>query len=145
MGLYEALTESGASWDDLDAAIVQEYRFLGKPIRDMLDFRQPDGSLLFPDAVSEGKRDAYPRDALLLITREDVLEELQERLGRELREDEFAAVLSRFKKALDCLDWTSYLDEAIQTYQDAGQIGQRVENVDLGEDHPDHTPGTKNG
>lgn len=48
-----------------------------------------------------------------MITPEDVRDELGERLGREVDDDELSAVLDYFRKALEQLDWTFYLDEAL--------------------------------
>jgi hypothetical protein len=93
MNLYDALKEKEVTWDDLEAAVVNEYRDLGKPATELGDLRSPFGDWLFPHAIPEEKRLPYPENTLLLITREDVREELQGRLGRELTEKELSAVL----------------------------------------------------
>ena len=120
--LYETLKEKGVSWNELEAAVVDEYRDLGKPAKELGDLRSPLGNWLFPHAVPEEKRLSYPEGALLLITREDVRDELQGRLGRELTEEELSAVIVYFKKALDYLDWTFYLDEALNMSVEARQM-----------------------
>ena len=69
----------------------------------------------------EEKRFPDPEDALLVITPEYVREELQERLGRDVTGEELSAVLIYFRKALDSLDWTFYLDEALNMSVEARQ------------------------
>jgi len=49
MDLYKALKQKEIDWDDLDAATVEEYHFLGKPVKDLGDLRLREGYLLFPD------------------------------------------------------------------------------------------------
>lgn len=122
MDLYETLKEKEVSWNELKAAVVDEYRYLGKPAEELGDLRSPFGNWLFPHSIPEEKRLPYPENALLLITREDVREELQGRLGRELTDKELSAVLVYFKKALDYLDWTFYLDEALNMSVEDRQI-----------------------
>jgi len=122
MDLYDALKEKEVTWDDLEAAAVDEYRHLGKPARELGDVRSPFGNWLFPHAIPEVKRLPYPENALLLITREHVREELEDRLGREVTEEELSAVLVYFNKALDHLGWTFYLDEALQKSVEARQM-----------------------
>lgn len=48
MDLYQALHDKGVTWDDLEAAAVDEYMWLGAPIRSLADLIQADGSPLFP-------------------------------------------------------------------------------------------------
>ena len=50
MDLYEALKEHQATWDDLEAAAVDEYQYLGKPIKGPADIRWPNKTSLFPQA-----------------------------------------------------------------------------------------------
>jgi len=50
MDLYETLKEHQASWDDLEAAAVDEYQYLGKPIEGPADIHWPDRTSLFPQA-----------------------------------------------------------------------------------------------
>jgi len=121
MNLYEKLKEKEVSWNELAAAVVDEYRDLGKPAKELGDLRSPFGNLLFPQIITEEKHLPYPENSLLLITREDVREELQDRLGRELTDKELSAVLVYFKKVLDYLDWTLYLDEALNMSVEARQ------------------------
>jgi hypothetical protein len=53
MDLYEALTEKQVTWDGLEAAAVDEYRLLGKPIEGLEVMCRPDGAPLFPQATEE--------------------------------------------------------------------------------------------
>jgi hypothetical protein len=48
LDLYEILREEEVTWDDLDAAAMDEYMWLGAPIRSLADLIQADGSPLFP-------------------------------------------------------------------------------------------------
>ena len=48
MDLYDALEEQEITWDDLEAAALDEYRYLGKQIADSRNIRWPDGACLFP-------------------------------------------------------------------------------------------------
>jgi hypothetical protein len=48
MDLYEALREHEVTWDDLEAAAVDEYRLLGKPIEEPDVICRRDGTVLFP-------------------------------------------------------------------------------------------------
>ena len=50
MDLYDTLKEHQATWDDLEAAAIDEYRYLGKPIERPADIRWPDRNPLFPQA-----------------------------------------------------------------------------------------------
>ena len=47
MDLYEALGERQVTWDGLEAAAVDEYSLLGKPIKDPEAVCRPDGTPLF--------------------------------------------------------------------------------------------------
>lgn len=127
MDLYDALKEKDVTWDDLESAVVDEYRYLGNPVQELGDFRSPYGNWLFPQAVTEERRLPYPEDAMLLITSENVREELRERLGREVTDVELNSVLIWFRKALDNLGWTFYLDEALQKSTEARWVERRAE------------------
>jgi hypothetical protein len=48
MDLYNALVELQASWDDLEAAAVDEYRTYGRPLQAISGICFADGRLLFP-------------------------------------------------------------------------------------------------
>jgi len=50
MDLYDILKEKEVTWDDLEAATVNEYRHLGKPAKELGDLRSPYGNWLFPHA-----------------------------------------------------------------------------------------------
>lgn len=69
MDVYEALTERGVEWDDLNVAAVEEYRQYGKPIRALADIHTIDGNILFP-----------------LSTSEDTLPDLDEPLGMRINQ-----------------------------------------------------------
>lgn len=127
MDLYESLSQKAVTWDDLEAAAVNEYRFLGKPVKVLEDMRSPFGNNLFLQKRSE-KEPLENKVALFIITPEDVRGEVESRLGRELTEMEFSVVLAKFKKSLDWLDWAFYLDETTRQCQETGQLGPHAED-----------------
>ncbi|MCJ7533472.1 MAG: hypothetical protein MUO64_20915 [Anaerolineales bacterium] len=51
MDLYDFLKEKQVTWDDLEAAAMDEYRYLGKLVENPGDFRTPYGNRLFPHAT----------------------------------------------------------------------------------------------
>ena len=51
MDLYDTLKEKEVTWDDLEAAAVDEYRHLGKSAKKLDDLHSPFGNLLFPHAI----------------------------------------------------------------------------------------------
>ncbi|MCJ7722923.1 MAG: hypothetical protein MUP03_02205 [Anaerolineales bacterium] len=51
--LYDTLKERRVAWDDLEAAVLEEYRYLGKPVEGLGDLRSPHGNRLFPTTVPE--------------------------------------------------------------------------------------------
>ena len=53
MDLYEALEEHQVNWDGLEAAAVDEYRLLGKPIRGAEAICRRDGTQVFPLVTEE--------------------------------------------------------------------------------------------
>jgi len=53
MDVYDALTERGVRWDDLEGAAMEEYRQLGKPISALADICNTDGTVLFPLSTLE--------------------------------------------------------------------------------------------
>ena len=122
MDLYDSLKEKQVTWDDLEAAAMDEYSLLGAPVTSLANIRSPYGDKLFPHAVSKDVDISQSNEVLFTITAEDVREEAEEYLGRELAEEELPAVLEKFKKSLEYLDWRPYLDEAIQHCQKAGQV-----------------------
>jgi hypothetical protein len=123
MDLYDALRENDVKWDDLEAAVVEEYSSLGKQVESLIDLRAADGNRLFPISTQETEDVSQPEDTIFTITEEDVREEAESCLSRELTDEEIPAVLERFKKNLEYLDWRSYLDEAIQQCLSEGKIG----------------------
>jgi hypothetical protein len=130
LDLYENLKEEEVTWDDLDAAALEEYVQLGKPVVKVDDLRLPDGRMLYPDAILGERAHAHDwqATALFIISVDAVREASQERLGRDLTGEEFAAILVKFQKNLDWLDWTIYLDEAIDHFLKTGSIRQASED-----------------
>lgn len=120
--LYDALKEKGIRWDDLEAAVVEEYRSLGRPVEDLEDIRSATGDILFPHPTAENK-DTSQELPLFTITVEDVRSEAEHYLDRALTDEELSVVLERFKNNLVYLDWRPYLDEAIQHCQKTGEVG----------------------
>jgi hypothetical protein len=53
MDLYEALGERQVTWDGLEAAAVDEYRLLGRPIEGLEEIGRSDGIPLFSKATKE--------------------------------------------------------------------------------------------
>jgi hypothetical protein len=53
MDMYEALLKQGATWDELEAAVVDEYGSLGNAVEGIRDFRFPNGIPLFPLSIPE--------------------------------------------------------------------------------------------
>jgi hypothetical protein len=53
MDLYEALGERQVTWDGLEAAAVDEYRLLGRPIEGPEVICRTNGTPLFPPAAEE--------------------------------------------------------------------------------------------
>jgi hypothetical protein len=53
MDLYETLKEHEVTWDALEAAAVDEYRLLGRPIEGAEVICRHDGMPLFPEAIRE--------------------------------------------------------------------------------------------
>jgi hypothetical protein len=49
MDLYQALKDEGIEWDDLEAAAMDEYLFLGTTIRSQMEITTPDGKPLFSE------------------------------------------------------------------------------------------------
>lgn len=127
MDLYDTLKAKEVTWDDLEAAVVEEYRYLGKPVESREDFRLPYGNRLFPDATPEGEYLSQREDAIYMITQEDVRQEVQNYLRCELTEEELFVVTAKFWKALEWLDWTQYLHEVIRMCQKAGQVGPNAD------------------
>lgn len=136
MDLYDALTEKVITWDDLEAAVVDEYRYLGKPIESLGDFRSPYGNWLFQHAARESGYLSQQEDAVYSITQDDIREEAQSYLGRELTEEELYVITAKFWKALDWLDWSQYLYEVIRICQQAGWVGPNVDETNIQADIP---------
>ena len=129
MDLYDTLKEKQVTWDDLEAAAMDEYSLLGAPVTGLANIRSPDGDRIFPHAASEELDTSQSDESLFTITAEDVREEAENCLGRELTDEELPAVLEKFKKSLEYLDWRPFLDEAIQQCQKAGQVGPDTDEL----------------
>lgn len=125
MDLYDSLRKKGANWDDLESALVAEYCFYGKTVVETAGVRLANGQQLFPHGNREIQN--LPRNdnvkVLLLLTEDDVRAEAADYLGREPTEDELKVIIPHFSKAMEWLDWVSYLDEVIRICQAAGQVG----------------------
>ncbi len=48
MDLYQVLKEQQVAWDDLEAAMMEEYLWLGQSFREPGELIRPDGAPLFP-------------------------------------------------------------------------------------------------
>jgi hypothetical protein len=127
MDMYEALLKQGATWDELEAAVVDEYGSLGKAVEAIRDFCTPHGNQLFPLSITGVEHPNRQENALFLITEEAFRDEAQSYLGRELTGEEISAVREKFRKALEWLDWKSYLEEAIRQCQKSGKVGPGIE------------------
>ena len=53
MDLYNALNRKEVRWDELDSAVVEEYGYLGHPVKSLVDINYPEGYQLFPDIKNE--------------------------------------------------------------------------------------------
>ena len=53
MDLYDALNRQQVCWDELDSAVVEEYGYLGHPVKSLEDINYPEGNHLFPDIKNE--------------------------------------------------------------------------------------------
>ncbi len=122
MDLYDTLKEKQVTWDDLEAAAMDEYSILGAPVTGLANICSPYGDRLFPHATSQEFDASQTDKAIFTITAEDVREQAGDYLGRELTDKEMPTVLKKFKKNLEYLDWRPYLDDAIQQSQKAGQV-----------------------
>lgn len=129
MDLYDTLKEKQVSWDDLEAAAMDEYSLLGAPLTGLANIRSPYGDRQFPHTVSEDVDTSQSDEALFTITAEDVREEAENYLGRELTDQELPVVLEKFKKNLEYLDWRPYLEEAIRVCQKVEQVGPDTDEL----------------
>jgi hypothetical protein len=130
LDLYEILKEEEVTWDDLDAAALEEYVQLGKPVANLGDLRLPDGQMLYPEATPEENTHAHEWQAIafFIISIDAVREASEERVRRPLLDEEFDAILQKFQKYLDWLDWTIFLDEAIDHFLKTGSMRQVSED-----------------
>ena len=129
LDFYNALKQEEVSWDDLEAAMMDEYQVFGKHVQELEDFRLPSGDLLFPSTSHSGEN-MIQKDHLetvFLITQGDVREHAEETIGRGLTDEEFNALLIQFDKALEWLDWRAFLDEAIQRCRLTSSVGPSSE------------------
>lgn len=130
LDLYEVLKEEEVTWDDLDAAALEEYIQLGKPVVDLGDLRLPDGQMLYSEVTPAENipSNQWQATALFIISVDAVREASEERIGRHLLDEEFGTILQKFQKNLDWLDWTVYLDEAIQNCLKTGEVRQALDD-----------------
>ena len=112
--LHQHITKP-TSWVGLEASALEEYREFGKAIKKPESIYWPDGMSLFP----EQSQDNGITETFALIA-QDIQVAAQEKLGRELTDEEVEAVVDNMRKAYD-LDF--YLGECIQACQDYGKIG----------------------
>ena len=131
MDLYNALKQEEASWDDLEAAMTDEYRVFGKHVKGLDDLRLPSGKLLYPYAsrIEESNQQSKQAEPVFLITQDDVREQAEEAVGRGLTDEELNALLIQFNKALEWLDWVTFLDEAIQRCRLTGSVGPGTDEI----------------
>ena len=122
MDLYEMLKGKDITWDELEAAAVDEYCYFGKTVMESIGLCFSDGKRLFPLSIPTDEHPSRGDDTLFIITEEDVRDEAQYHLGRELTNDEFEALREEFKKCLKSMDWTFYLHEAIRQCQETDRI-----------------------
>jgi hypothetical protein len=131
LDFYNALKQEEVSWDDLEAAMMDEYQVFRKQVQEMEDFRLPSGNLLFPNVsrIEESDQQANQLEPLFLLTQDDVREHAEETIGRGLTNGEFNVLLIQFRKSLEWLDWRAFLDEAIQRCRITGSVGPSTEEI----------------
>ena len=103
------------TWVGLEASALGEYREFGKEIKKPESIYWPDGMSLFP----EQSPDNGITETFILIV-QDIQAAAQEKLGRDLTDEEVEAVVDSMRKAYD---WDFYLGECIRACQDYGKIG----------------------
>ena len=121
MDLYDLLRKTRqkhrVTWDDFEAAHVEEYRQFGKIVVSPDNIFDPDGTLLFPEPDDDP-------ELLFYLTREDVQFVAQAMLGRDLNREEMKTVVSNLPGALD---WIGAVEVTLRVGQAAGKIGPAAE------------------
>jgi len=125
MDLFEALTQQRIVWDEMDAAVVEEYGQLGKPLQDTSGIYTPDKTPLFSPATGKlSVEQADPRtnegEAVFTLTRADIQAVAQEEIGRKLTDGEIEAVMDN---AVKVFEWAFIVANSIQACQEWGRVG----------------------
>jgi hypothetical protein len=120
MDLYEALKEEETSWSELEAAGINEYILLGKPIQDLASIVKPDGGRLYPSESENSEIATHePGDfdepiGFLPLELEDIQLTAVEQLGRELNKDEMEAVTTHLSRMVEAqIEWVSMVRQSI--------------------------------
>lgn len=113
--LRQAAAKGQMTWDDFDAAVLDDYRKFGRIIDDPKNIAEPDGERLF---IMESAADA---DALYTLTRADVQLVAQGMLGRTLSETEMTAVAAELPGVIN---WMDAIEFTIWSCQQGGQVGR---------------------
>jgi hypothetical protein len=129
MDLYEALKEKEVSWNELEAAGVNEYAFLGQPVDKLDSISKPNGSPLYASEVEDVEQ-ASPRAkdlaepvVLLPLELADVRLTAVEQLGRELNEAEMEMVAAHLTKTMDePTEWALRVRQSIGDCVELGLI-----------------------
>ncbi len=111
--LRQAAAKGQVTWDDFDAAVLDDYRTFGRIIDDPKNIAEPDGKQLF---IMESAGDV---DALYTLTRADVQVVAQGMLGQELSDTEIAAVATELPSVIK---WMYPIEYTIWSCQQAGSV-----------------------
>lgn len=122
MDLYDTLRQARdnhrVTWDELEAADVDEYRVFGKIIAGPDNIFEPDGKPLFPEPETDSP-------ILFTLSRDNVQFTAEAMLGRGLDDAEMQAVAEKLPGALD---WVGAVEKTIRDVQAAGLIGSILES-----------------
>ena len=116
--LRQAAAKGQVTWDDFDAAVLDDYRTYGRIIDDPKNIVEPDGKQLF---IMESAGDA---DALYTLTRADVQLIAQGMLGRALSDAEIAAVTAELPSVIN---WMDPIEYTIWTCQQSGSVARAAD------------------
>ena len=116
--LRQAAAEHQVAWDDFEAAKLDDYRTLSKPIVTPQDIARPDGTPLF--SIER----AADTNALYTLTRANVQLVAQGMLGRALSDAEIAAVAAELPSVIN---WMDPVEFTIWTCQQAGSVGRAAD------------------
>jgi hypothetical protein len=129
MDLYEALKEKEVRWGELEAAAINEYILLGKPIHDPASIIKPDGSKLYPTELENSEiavhEPGYFEESIgfLPLELEDIQMTAVEQLGRELNEAEMEAVTTHLSRMMEAqIEWVSMVRQSIADCVELGFI-----------------------